>query len=59
MIANSKDDGAGTVEQSAGSSARRKVVIVGAGFGGLDAARALRDAPVDITILDRHNLPLL
>jgi NADH:ubiquinone reductase (H+-translocating) len=55
MIANSKDDGAETLEQTAGGSARPKVVIVGAGFGGLDAARALRDAPVDITILDRHN----
>jgi NADH:ubiquinone reductase (H+-translocating) len=34
---------------------RPRVVIAGAGFGGLDAARALRDAPVDITILDRRN----
>jgi NADH dehydrogenase len=32
-----------------------KVVIVGAGFGGLAAARALRRAPVQITILDRSN----
>ena len=34
---------------------KAKVVIVGAGFAGLGAARALRDAPVEITILDRHN----
>jgi NADH:ubiquinone reductase (H+-translocating) len=31
------------------------VVIVGAGFGGLAAARALRRAPVRITIVDRSN----
>src|SRR5579872_1939482 len=34
---------------------RPKVVIVGAGFGGLEAARALRSAPVDITVVDRQN----
>ncbi len=34
---------------------RPKVVIVGAGFGGISAARALADAPVDVTIVDRHN----
>src|SRR5215218_4251279 len=32
-----------------------RVVIVGAGFGGLEAAKALRDAAVDITIVDRQN----
>jgi NADH dehydrogenase len=43
--------------------ARPRVVIVGAGFGGLRAARALRGKPVDVLVLDRHNyhtfLPLL
>jgi NADH dehydrogenase len=34
---------------------RHHVVIVGAGFGGLAAARALADAPVDVTIVDAHN----
>jgi NADH dehydrogenase len=34
------------------------VVIVGAGFGGLRAARALRRAPVRVTIVDRHNYHL-
>jgi len=32
-----------------------RVVIVGAGFGGLSAARALRDAPVDVLLVDRNN----
>jgi NADH dehydrogenase len=32
-----------------------QVVILGAGFGGLAAARELRNAPVRITILDRSN----
>jgi NADH dehydrogenase len=31
------------------------VVIVGAGFGGVSTARALADAPVDVTVVDRHN----
>jgi NADH dehydrogenase len=30
-------------------------VIVGAGFGGLAAARALARAPVEITVIDNHN----
>ncbi len=34
---------------------RTKVVIIGAGFGGLDAAKALRKSPdVDVVIVDRH-----
>ena len=32
-----------------------RVVIVGAGFGGLQAARALRKAPVQVTVIDRSN----
>jgi NADH:quinone reductase (non-electrogenic) len=32
-----------------------RVVIVGAGFGGLNAAQALAKAPVHITIIDRKN----
>ena len=32
-----------------------RVVIIGGGFGGLAAARALARAPVQITLLDRHN----
>src|SRR5262245_34538490 len=32
-----------------------RVVIVGGGFGGLQAAKALRDAPVRVTVVDRRN----
>jgi len=32
-----------------------RVVIVGGGFGGLYAARALRNAPVAVTLIDRKN----
>ncbi len=34
---------------------RHRVVIVGCGFGGLFAARALRHADVDVTVIDRNN----
>jgi NADH dehydrogenase len=34
------------------------VVIIGGGFGGLDAARTLARAPVRITLIDRHNYHL-
>ena len=32
-----------------------RVVIVGAGFGGLECAKALRRAQVDVTVIDREN----
>ena len=32
-----------------------RVVIIGAGFGGLNAARALKDAPVRVIVIDRQN----
>src|SRR6202140_5217416 len=35
-----------------------RVVIVGGGFGGLYAAKALRNAPVEVTLLDRRNFHL-
>ena len=46
-----------------GERGPRRVVIIGGGFGGLFAARALRRAPVSVTLIDRahHHLfqPLL
>ena len=37
---------------------RPRVVVVGGGFGGLQAAKALAGAPVDITLIDRRNFHL-
>jgi NADH:ubiquinone reductase (H+-translocating) len=37
------------------SPSEPRVVIVGGGFGGLTAARSLRRAPVDVTLIDRRN----
>jgi NADH dehydrogenase len=37
---------------------RQRVVILGGGFGGLSAARKLKRAPVDITLIDRCNYHL-
>ncbi|HDR9759632.1 TPA: NAD(P)/FAD-dependent oxidoreductase [Burkholderia cepacia] len=37
------------------SGKRHHVVIVGAGFGGLDVVNGLAHSDVDITIVDRHN----
>ena len=37
------------------SPRRPKVVIVGAGFGGLEAAKALNRGAVDVTVIDRQN----
>jgi len=35
-----------------------KVVILGGGFGGLDAVKALKSAPVSVTVIDRQNYHL-
>ncbi|MBV8070863.1 MAG: NAD(P)/FAD-dependent oxidoreductase [Acidobacteriaceae bacterium] len=37
---------------------RHRVVILGGGFGGLYAAKALKNAPVDLTLIDRRNFHL-
>ena len=37
---------------------RPHVVILGAGFGGLNAAIGLRNAAVDVTVVDRRNYHL-
>jgi NADH dehydrogenase len=37
---------------------RHRVVIIGGGFGGLSAARRLKHAPVDVTLIDRYNYHL-
>ena len=37
------------------SERRPKIIIVGAGFGGLEAARMLRRVEADVTVIDRQN----
>ena len=37
---------------------RHRVVIIGGGFGGLRAARALKSAAVGVTLIDRRNYHL-
>ena len=37
---------------------RPRVVVLGAGFAGLQAAKALRGAAVHVTVIDRHNYHL-
>jgi len=44
-----------TVSQDQKNSTRPRVVIIGGGFGGLALATALRKAPVDVLLIDKHN----
>ncbi|HMN60148.1 MAG TPA: FAD-dependent oxidoreductase, partial [Anaerolinea sp.] len=37
---------------------KQRVVIIGAGFGGVRAGRALAQTPVGVTLLDRNNYHL-
>jgi NADH dehydrogenase len=39
----------------ADAGTRARVVIIGGGFGGLQAAKALAGAPVQVTLVDRRN----
>jgi NADH dehydrogenase len=41
-----------------GMGEKHRVVILGGGFGGLNAAQKLKRAPVDVTLIDRRNFHL-
>ncbi len=41
-----------------GASGRARILIVGGGFAGINAAKALAAAPVEITLVDQHNYHL-
>jgi len=43
------------IAQASSPDSRKRVVILGGGFGGLYAARALAHAPVAVTVIDRAN----
>jgi NADH dehydrogenase len=45
-------------QQTGGETGRQHVVVVGGGFGGVQAVRKLRRAAVDITLVDRRNFSL-
>ena len=45
-------------QQTGGDTGRQHVVVVGGGFGGVQAVRKLRRAAVDITLVDRRNFSL-
>ena len=47
-----------TAATTGSSSPRHHVVIVGGGFGGLYTALALKNAPVDVTLIDKRNFHL-
>lgn len=40
------------------AAGRKRVLVLGAGFGGLSCARALKGQPVDVTLVDRVNFHL-
>ena len=47
-------DRSATAEVAA-SSRRPRIVIIGAGFGGLSTATRLGHVDADVTVIDRHN----
>ncbi len=44
-----------TVTHETNNTSEPRVVIVGGGFGGLALAKELKNAPVNVLLLDRHN----
>ncbi|MFO8231253.1 MAG: NAD(P)/FAD-dependent oxidoreductase [Longimonas sp.] len=52
-VNGSSSNGSAPPESPAGAPPH--VVIIGAGFGGLHAAQALRRSPVEVTLVDRNN----
>ncbi|WP_439369662.1 NAD(P)/FAD-dependent oxidoreductase [Bradyrhizobium sp. DASA03120] len=54
ILLDNQPDQAAVVDEALASE-RKRVVIVGAGFAGLAAARALRHADADVVLIDRRN----
>src|SRR3954469_12736745 len=48
-----------TISATSGAPPQRhRVVVIGGGFGGLQAGKHLATAPVDLTLVNRRNFPL-
>jgi NADH dehydrogenase len=45
----------GLAEKASAKQVRRRVVVLGGGFAGINAAMALAKLPVDVTLVDRKN----
>lgn len=58
MQANTTQTNVPAEQQEGQITTRPQVVIVGAGFGGLQAAKDLGKAEVDVTVIDRNNYHL-
>lgn len=66
IVAQQEADQAGTSGAQCNAAAapvartatRPEVVILGGGFGGLNAAKALKKSPVNVTLVDQHNYHL-
>src|ERR1700754_934047 len=43
------------IDNQTNNSTRPRIVIIGGGFAGINLAKKLKDAPVDILMLDKHN----
>ncbi|HSF62335.1 MAG TPA: NAD(P)/FAD-dependent oxidoreductase [Gaiellaceae bacterium] len=43
------------MDDSAGTDARSRVLVLGGGFAGIGAARKLKDADVDVVLVDKHD----
>src|SRR5471030_2818789 len=41
--------------QGSNGKSRPRIVIIGGGFGGLSLAKKLKNAPVDVLLIDKHN----
>ena len=46
------------MQRAMSSGSRPRIVIIGAGFAGLSAAKTLRKAQVDLIVIDRRNYHL-
>ncbi len=55
---NSNMDKTHNIRDAVSAKQLARVVIVGGGFGGLYAARGLARAPVEVTLVDKHNYHL-